>query len=192
MNSELIALLTKEAEEEKEKILKEAKEKAEVILLEAKSETSQIIESHRQQLERNLNNALMRSKSTTNLKASALVLQTKDKLLEEIFEESKGEFGKRFRNEEYAEILKKLLEETLSNFSSKIIIEVAENNIALAKKVIAEFELKDFILKPSGEITGGVRVSSEDGTLVVTNTFSSRLERAKPFIIAEIAEILWG
>jgi len=38
---------------------------------------------------------------------------------------------------------------------------------------------------------GGVRVSSPDGRLVITNTLTFRLERARPSLAAQVARVLW-
>ncbi|MGQ0571983.1 MAG: V-type ATP synthase subunit E family protein [Armatimonadota bacterium] len=38
---------------------------------------------------------------------------------------------------------------------------------------------------------GGVRVASPNGRFVVTNTLTSRLERARPALAAEVAKALW-
>ncbi|MDR5693904.1 MAG: V-type ATP synthase subunit E [Armatimonadota bacterium] len=192
MDSELIRLLEVEAQAERERILGEARQQAEEILSRAREEAARLRAEHQKRLEEELSLARVRARSTATLQASSLILQAKDRAIEEVFRTAEEELQSLLRDREaYRGMLRSLLQEAIGGSSGHLIVEVAEQDEALAREIAAELAL-DAEIRTNEQVRHGVRVLSGGGRFVVENTLGSRLERAKPLLTAEIARILWG
>ena len=65
------------------------------------------------------------------------------------------------------------------------------------KKIIADLQKKSSKVKVSMssqpiDVIGGIRVKSGDGSMTYDNTIDSRIERLKPLIRKNIAQLLRG
>ncbi len=50
----------------------------------------------------------------------------------------------------------------------------------------------DAEIRTVDHVRGGVRVATPDGRFVVENTLGSRIERVRPLLASEVAQLLWG
>lgn len=192
MHSELIRLLEIEAQAERERILSEAKQQAEEILRRAQEEAARLRSEHQRRLEEELSVARVRARSMATLQASSLILQAKDRALEEVFRNAEEEIQGFLKDRTwYRSMLRSLLQEAIEGSSGHLVIEVAEQDEALAREIAEELGLGAEV-RTNEQVRAGVRVLFGGGRFVVENTLGSRLERAKPLLTAEIARILWG
>jgi V/A-type H+-transporting ATPase subunit E len=192
MASELIRLLEREAEAERERILAEARERAEGIRNEAETEAAALLEAQRRRIASEVEAARVRAQGTATLRATSLVLEAKDEQIDRVFELARAELEWISHDPaRYPAILRRLLQEAVDGFEGRVVVECAESDVAAVEAMVRELGIEADV-RPSPDVWGGVRVRSEDGRFVVENTLTSRLERAKHVLLSEVAEILWG
>jgi V/A-type H+-transporting ATPase subunit E len=97
----------------------------------------------------------------------------------------------------YRNLLIKFLDESIPNLGTyDIIIECLKKDIEFFKKQIESFSIKyNKKIKVQGNLKnslGGFKIKSSDGTITLDNTIDSRMERLKPLIRKNIAQILRG
>lgn len=192
MSSELVAILEKEASAEIERILAEARAQADQLTEEARAESQALLEAQRQRLEAERKAARQKAESTAQLRAAALVLQAKDQVLTEVSARAETELSRVQQNGgEYTALLGGLIREAATGLSGRVTVEVNQKDLQVARQALRDLTL-DAEVKPTDEISGGVRLSIDDGRFMVENTLASRLERAKPLLVTEVAALLWG
>ena len=97
----------------------------------------------------------------------------------------------------YKALITKMLENKISEIASdEIIIECNNNDFELVKNVVANFHNNNKVrLRLSDKpinVIGGIRLRSADGSITYDNTLDSRIERLKPLIRKNIAQMLRG
>ncbi len=192
MASELIHLLEREAQAERERLLEEARKRAQEILQRAEAEAAELVETHRRIVEAEVEAARVRAQGTARLRAASLVLAAKDEQLHAVFEQAREELVRLTRDpSRYEAVLQALLREAVAAFQGPVVVECAEQDLPTVQAALQALG-RDAEVRPNPEVWGGVRVQSPDGRFVVENTLSSRLERGKQVLLAEVADILWG
>lgn len=190
--SELIALLEREAAAERERLLAEARAQANAIRAEAQRAADEGLAATRERLEAGARAALVRAKSTATLRASSLILQAKEDEISRVFAQAEVALAALAADaQRYPEVLRQFIEEGLQALGGRGVVAVAPADQAIAEALIREqgWEATN-CADPA--ISGGARLSSPNGRLVVTNTLASRLGRARPALAAEVARKLWG
>jgi len=191
MESELVAILQKEADAERERLLDDAKAQAEQIIAEAQKEADAQLAARRQELEVERQSARMRAESAAQVRAAALVLQAKDEVLADVFAKAEAELVRMaLDRSRYAALLRGLIREAAAGLDGRPVVEVHPSDLDVARTAVRELKL-DAEVKPADDIRGGARLSTENGRFVVENTLASRIERVKSFIAPEIAALLW-
>lgn len=192
MSSELIAILEKEASAEIERVLADARVQADHLITEARKEAQAYLEAQRQHLDAERKAARAKALSAAQVRASALVLQTKDRAASEVFAKADAELaGIQQDKAKYPAVLRGLIREAANGLGNRVVIEVRPRDLDLTRHAVRELKL-DAEVKPSEEVSGGARATTGDGRLVVENTLTSRVERVKPLLISEVAALLWG
>jgi len=192
MASELIQLLEREAEAERERILAEARERADRIRNEAEAQATALVEAQRRRIASEVEAARVRAQSAATLRATSLILEAKDEQIDRVFELAQTELERISHDPtRYPAILRRLLQEAVEGFEGRVVVECAESDVAAVEAIARELGIEADV-RPSPDVWGGVRVRSEDGRFVVENTLTSRLARARQALLSEVAEILWG
>ena len=132
--------------------------------------------------------------------SSKLSIRNKELVLLEqavnnVFDNAKERFSLQSGNENYKNLLIKMLDESIPNIdTSGIVIECLEKDAYFFKQQIEGFSAKynkkiklHTNLKNS---MGGFKLKSTEGTVTLDNTIDSRIERLKPLIRKNIATIL--
>jgi V/A-type H+/Na+-transporting ATPase subunit E len=97
----------------------------------------------------------------------------------------------------YRNLLIKFLDESIPNLGTyDIIIECLKKDIEFFNKQIESFSIKyNKKIKVQGNLKnsfGGFKIKSSDGTITLDNTIDSRMERLKPLIRKNVAQVLRG
>ncbi len=97
----------------------------------------------------------------------------------------------------YRNMLIKTLDESIPNLgTSDVIIECLKRDVEFFKKQIEslsqKFNKKIKVQSNLKNSLGGFKIKSSDGTVTLDNTLDSRIERLKPLIRKNIAQILRG
>lgn len=191
-----LAILT-EAREESEQMAVEAKEKAEAIhrraQAEAENERKVILDRANEEAER------LRSQSmaTAQLKARSSQLESREKLLDSVFEEVKNQLGAVTKRADYDAIAAMLAREALTQLRvNKAEIRADEaTQKALKKGALDELakELKgEFTLTGALEEGSGVVVDASGGKIHYDNTLETRLDRLQGALRSAVYKVLTG
>jgi len=190
--SELIAILEKESAVEIERIVAGARAQAEQLMAQARDEAQAHLELQRQRLDAERKAAQVRALGAAQVRASALVLQAKDEALHEVFSAAADELARLQQDRaRYGPILRGLIREASGALSGRITVEASPKDLELVKQSVRDLKL-DAEVKAAEDVSGGVRLISDDSRFIVENTLASRLERVKTLLAPEIAALLWG
>ena len=159
------------------------------------AERTRIVEAARKQAE-NLKRQIIGS---ARLAARNQELLTIENAVNKAFEEAKKKLQASSSTDSYKELLKHMVEESISvvGGSNAVIIESNKNDAESVRKVVSELrdtgkvqqaEVSDQHI----EVLGGIRIKSSGGTMTYDNTLDSRIERLKPLIRKNIAQMLRG
>lgn len=191
MSSELITLLEREAATEREKILAEARAEAEKVVAEARRQAEELLAAHKERLEAETRAARVRAQSTAHLRASSQILRAKEEEIAQVFAAAEGALARiPSDGQRYPAILSAFITEGLGGLENVGTVTVNPADVAAAQAVLKE-RGASVTVQTDPPVVGGVKVTSPDGRFVLTNTLSSRLERARPIIAADVAKALW-
>jgi V/A-type H+-transporting ATPase subunit E len=161
------------------------------------AERTRIIEAARKQAE-NLKRQIIGS---ARLAARNQELLTIENAVNNAFEEAKKRLQALSSNDSYKELMKDIIEESISAVGggvNEVIIECNKNDAELVSKIIAYSEqqgknnVKTRVSDQHIDVLGGIRIKSAGGTMTYDNTLDSRIERLKPLIRKNIAQMLRG
>lgn len=158
------------------------------------AERTKIIESAKKQAE-NLKRQIIGSSRLAARNQELLLIEN---AVNDAFEEAKKKLASASNKDSYKAMMKGIIEESiLSIGSDEVIIECNKADAELVRKILADFQNKNPKLKvrlseQPTNIIGGIRARSADGTMSYDNTIDSRIERLKPLIRKNIAQMLRG
>ncbi len=191
MSSELITLLEREAAAERDQVLSEARSQAAVLTSDAQRQADEMLVAHTEQRAAETKAALVKARSTAHLRAAALVLRAKEEAIAAVFAGAEAELAKLVGNgQRYPAALRLFIGEALQGFSGRAIVSVNPADQPVVQAMVKERGW-DVALQADPSVQGGARIASPNGRLIVTNTLSSRLDRARPVLSAEVARVLW-
>lgn len=157
------------------------------------SEYNRIIENAQKQSE-NLKRQIVGSSRLTARNRQLLIIEN---AVNSAFEKAKEELKSVNKDESYRNLIYKMIEDGISAIESdEIIVECNKNDAELVKKIITEISKKSRVkIKLSEQYLdslGGIRIKTSDGSMTFDNTLESRIERLKPLIRKNIAQMLRG
>jgi V/A-type H+/Na+-transporting ATPase subunit E len=160
------------------------------------AERTGIVEAARKQAE-NLKRQIIGS---ARLAARNQELLTIENAVNKAFEEAKKKLQASSSTDSYKELLKHMVEESISavgGSNAAVIIECNKNDVELVRKVVSELQDSGKVQQARVsdqhiDVLGGIRIKSADGTMTYDNTLDSRIERLKPLIRKNIAQMLRG
>ena len=114
------------------------------------------------------------------------------------FEKAKKILASSNKENSYRLLMRKILKDSVTMIDSdQVIVECNKNDIELVEKAISDsfndnnkkkIKMSDHPLNA----IGGIRLTSADGSMTFDNTLDSRIERLKPLIRKNIAQMLRG
>jgi V/A-type H+/Na+-transporting ATPase subunit E len=139
----------------------------------------------------------VRSESTAivysaSLKAKNELIRAQEETVDEAFQLAEKRLAELNRDESYPSILRVLLDEVLEFFDGEVILQVRADDRRLVESAMAEKQRPYRISETSLEASGGLVASSPTGEVTVSNTFESRLDRARDKLRLEISNALFG
>lgn len=157
------------------------------------SEYEAIIESSKKEAE-NLKRQIIGSSRLTARNKELVLIES---AINEIFRKVKEKLQLKSNDKLYKDLLRKMIEESISRLDSpEIIIECNKNDFDTVKKIVqdlsADKKVKLTLSKKPIDIVGGIRAVSADGTMTLDNSLDSKIERLKPLIRKEIVQLLRG
>jgi V/A-type H+-transporting ATPase subunit E len=159
------------------------------------AERTRIVEAARKQAE-NLKRQIIGSARLAARNQELLIIEN---AVNKAFEEAKKKLQASKSQDSYKELLKHMIEESISAVggSNAVIIECNKNDAELVRKVVSELQNSGKVQQARVsdqyiDVLGGIRIKSADGTMTYDNTLDSRIERLKPLIRKNIAQMLRG
>ena len=160
------------------------------------AERTRIVEAARKQAE-NLKRQIIGSARLAARNQELLIIEN---AVNKAFEEAKKKLQASNSQDSYKELLKHMIEESISAVggSNAVIIECNKNDAELVRKIVSELQnsghggSRQECRTSNIDVLGGIRIKSADGTMTYDNTLDSRIERLKPLIRKNIAQMLRG
>jgi vacuolar-type H+-ATPase subunit E/Vma4 len=186
-----------QAEAETGHIVSEAKEKAEQIRKIAKQEAADEKARILGQAHRDVERLRGQAVATTQMKARTMQLETREKLLEEVFATAQKKLVSVQQWSDYEAIVKKLILEAAAQLESKSIKVRADK---VTEKLITDKMLKEIAAETGSKIVlaesltkgTGIIASTEDGHLTFDNTLETRLAHLENELRAPTYHVLMG
>jgi V/A-type H+-transporting ATPase subunit E len=160
------------------------------------AERTRIVEAARKQSE-NLKRQIIGSARLASRNQELLTIEN---AVNKAFEEAKKKLQASSGTDSYKNLLKQMVEESISAVggSNAVIIESNKNDAEIVRKAVSELRDTGKVQQQAEvsdqhiEVLGGIRIKSSGGTMTYDNTLDSRIERLKPLIRKNIAQMLRG
>ena len=158
------------------------------------AERIRIIESAKKQAE-NLKRQIVGSGRLAARNQELLVIEN---AVNNAFEEARKKLATSGGKDSYKELLSSIIKESVSSVGSgEVVIECNKNDVELVRRILSDLQEKNPSVQAKVsdhaiDVLGGIRVKSADGTMTFDNTLDSRIERLKPLIRKNIAQMLRG
>lgn len=190
MNSELIKVIEREAEAEKQRILEASRQSAAEMVQQARTQAAELEEKHRSDNLAWEKAEMAKAESTANLQAMAIILSAKSRAIEGVFRTAYDKIRKS-SGESYKMALKSMIAEAAAEIKGDMVILAAQADLKTVQELAKAAKLKAEV-RADPQVAEGIIVTDQSGNSAVLNRFSDRLERAKPSLMARVSEILWG
>jgi V/A-type H+-transporting ATPase subunit E len=160
------------------------------------AERTRIVEAARKQSE-NLKRQIIGSARLASRNQELLTIEN---AVNKAFEEAKKKLQASRDSDSYKNLLKQMVEESISAVggSNAVIIESNKNDAEIVRKAVSELRDTGKVQQQAEvsdqhiDVLGGIRIKSSGGTMTYDNTLDSRIERLKPLIRKNIAQMLRG
>ena len=160
------------------------------------AERTRIVEAARKQSE-NLKRQIIGSARLASRNQELLTIEN---AVNKAFEEAKKKLQASSGTDSYKNLLKQMVEESISAVggSNAVIIESNKNDAEIVRKAVSELRDTGKVQQQAEvsdqhiDVLGGIRIKSSGGTMTYDNTLDSRIERLKPLIRKNIAQMLRG
>ena len=160
------------------------------------AERTRIVEAARKQSE-NLKRQIIGSARLASRNQELLTIEN---AVNKAFEEAKKKLQASRDSDSYKNLLKQMVEESISAVggSNAVIIESNKSDAEIVRKAVSELRDTGKVQQQAEvsdqhiDVLGGIRIKSSGGTMTYDNTLDSRIERLKPLIRKNIAQMLRG
>ncbi len=183
-----------EAREEAERLHAEAKEKAEAVRKRAQQEAEAERQAILARAKEDADRLRSQSSATSQLKARSMQLEQREKILNEVFEETRKQLGSVKNHSAYAEIARMLAREALTQ------LRATEAEVRADETTKRALKLDELSRELNGKFTfgknleegTGVIVSAAGGILHYDNTLETRLSRLQGSLRSSVYKVLMG
>jgi vacuolar-type H+-ATPase subunit E/Vma4 len=190
MNSELLQIIEAEAEAERQRVLNDARQQASQIVATAEAGAKELKDRFARLCREQEQAARLKAESAANLEASALLLSTKSQVLEAVFAQAREKL-RALGAADYRRALKALIAEAAAGFEGGFVVRVRPDDVKAAQQIIKDLQLSA-TAEADQSVPDGVVAGDGAGRMMVNNRFADRIARARPSLLAELAQILWG
>ncbi|HJS68286.1 MAG TPA: V-type ATP synthase subunit E family protein [Nitrososphaera sp.] len=158
------------------------------------AERTKIVEAAKKQAE-NLKRQVVGSSRLSTRNQELLMIEN---AVNSAFEQARKKLASSGDKDSYKTLMTGIVEESVSSVGSgEVTVECNKGDADMVKKIIADLQKKNpkvkvnFSSQPI-DVIGGIKVKSGDGSMTYDNTIDSRIERLKPLIRKNIAQLLRG
>lgn len=180
------------AEDKVRAIKEKAGQDAENIITEAKGKDEIIKKKYLDAVKKTVDKEKRKSIAKMNEENHMQLIRAKDDVFKHAFAEAQKTLLSVRSQENYENIFRKMLKETLLELEGEeILVHIDKQDESLCKKLLTELKLSHEIVTDITSV-GGLNASTRDGKFIIFNTIESRLERAKVQLKLEVFAVLYG
>lgn len=188
---DILKALEEKASSKLEAVHSEARQKVKEIKAEAEKEASRTRRMKLKKVEETIRSEATSIVYSASLKAKNEVIKAQEEVVEQVFAKAETRLKEIRQASDYPRVMEVLIQECLEYIPGEVVLQVREDDRALVEKVMGEqgrpFRFADEPLKASG----GVIVSSPNGSVTVFNSLEARLERAKSKLRLDVSDTLF-
>jgi len=188
--NDILSALDEQAQADCEATVDEAREHAKLIIEEAERQARQIHDTFVHQVERVATMNASKKVNAARLQAKMTVSSVKGDGLTAVFDDARAQLFSA-RDAGYQELFAALAAEALEGVSGTVTIRVRTEDVALAEKAATTAGLTADVASDL-ETAGGLVVETGGGKIIRRNTLEDRLDRARQFVRADVATVLFS
>jgi vacuolar-type H+-ATPase subunit E/Vma4 len=129
---------------------------------------------------------------SASLKAKNQLIKAQEETVDEAFKVAEQRLADLHKQQDYPKVLEVLLDECLEFFpEGEVLVQVRADDRGGVERMLSDRGRTFTVSQTPLEASGGLVVSSPDSQIVVSNTFDSRLARAKDHLRLEISKALF-
>jgi vacuolar-type H+-ATPase subunit E/Vma4 len=188
--NDILSTLDDQAQADCEAIVGEAREHAKLIVEEAERQAQQIHDTFVNQVERVAKLNASKQVNAARLESKMVVSSVKGEGLTAVFDDAEKQLFSA-RDAGYDALFAALAAEALTGVSGPVTIRVAAKDTDLAQKAASDAGLSADVVGDL-DTAGGLVVETGGGKIVRRNTLEDRLSRARQFVRADVAAVLFS
>lgn len=188
---DILATLEAQAQADIDAVLHEASEHAQMIEAEARLEADRISDGFVRQVEKSAKGEGAKLVNAARLQAKMLVSRARGDSVERVFDEAAATLAGSREGAGYDALFSRLLVEALEGVDRvDLVVRVDPRDAELATQVL---DAKGLAAQVESDLTtaGGVVVESAGGRVIRRNTLEDRMDRARSFVAADVARVLF-
>jgi vacuolar-type H+-ATPase subunit E/Vma4 len=188
---DILRALDEQADSDCRTLVDNAKQQAKSILADAVAEADRIRAAKVASTETQVRSRAVQIVNSAKIERRRRISAAQDAGVDQVYADAgvalKGSRG----TKEYEALFMALASEASARAVGDVAIQVAPDDVALAKKVMSDLGLKGEV-DASASILGGLTVVSSEGRVFRRNTFDDRLAKVRRHVQSEVAEILFA
>ncbi len=188
--NDILSTLDDQAQADCEAIVGEAREHAKLIVEEAERQAQQIHDTFVNQVERVAKLNASKQVNAARLESKMTVSSVKGDGLTAVFDDAEKQLFSA-RDAGYDALFAALAAEALEDVSGPVTIRVTAKDVGLAQKAASDAGLSADVVGDL-DTAGGLVVETGGGKIVRRNTLEDRLSRARQFVRADVAAVLFS
>jgi V/A-type H+-transporting ATPase subunit E len=191
--NDILKALEDKAEARIDAIAAEAEQRVVEILSEVEKEAARTRRMRIKKVEDQIKSEATGIIYSAQLKAKNVLIKAQEETVDEAFKAAEERLSKLNEQQDYAQVLEVLLDQCLEFFvESEVLVEARADDREHVERMLSARKIKYRISDTPLVTAGGVAVSSANGQIIVSNTFESRLEKARDHLRLEISKTLFG
>jgi len=189
---DILRALEEKADTRVEVIESEARQRVQEVLAEVEKETARTRRQRLKKVEDQIKSEASGIVYSASLKSKNLIIKAQEETVDEAFRIAEERLAKLYQRQDYPQVLEILLGECLEFFpEGEVLVQVRPTDRDLVEKLMSARQRPYRLSETPLEASGGLVVSNLEGQIVVSNTFESRLVRAKDHLRLQISQALF-
>lgn len=187
----MLEVIEEEGKRRCQDIIIQAEKQSEIILAEAREEAENIRQQEIEKIKSVIQVDRVKILNEARMAVKREMAQAKEEVIQEAFQQAYKEIQEFRRTPKYKEAFEKLVREVLGEVDGKIMVNVEKSDESFARQILDQAGVQ-YELAASLNSSGGLKVSTQDGRISLTNTFGIRMEKAKKVLKSDVMNILFG
>jgi vacuolar-type H+-ATPase subunit E/Vma4 len=188
---DILRALDEQADSDCRTLVEHAKQQAKSILADAKAEADRVQAAKVGSTETQVRSRAVQIVNAAKIERRRRVSAAQDAGVDKVYSDAGAVLAGSRGTKEYETLFLALAREASARAIGDVSIQVAPDDVALAKTVMADLGLKGEV-DSSAKILGGLTVISSAGRVYRRNTFDDRLAKVRKHVQSEVAEILFA